>query len=196
MEEQDVRKRLNQALDHLGDKVSPKIKKAVEKVVLDIYENNKTPLEAMQAKPELIESIYQQGYLAFQSGKYKDALAIFSFLRTLDFESYRYNFAIGACYQYLKDYSNAIANYILASQFDITNPTPYFYMYDCFMKQENIFSALRSIVSVLVLTKNRSEYADLRSKALIEYKILQEKIKEHPLVKREGKNEQVKGAQS
>lgn len=194
---EDIKKRVERALEHLGDKVSPKIKKSVEKVILDIYEKNMTPLEAMEAKPELVEAIYQQGYLAFQSGKYKDALAIFSFLRTLDLESYRYSFAIGACYQYLKDYSNAIANYILASQFDFTNPTPYFYMYDCFMKQDNIFSALRSIVSVLVLTKNRSDYMDLRAKALIEYQGLQEKIKQHPFAKGANKAQvEAEGAKS
>jgi type III secretion system low calcium response chaperone LcrH/SycD len=181
--EKDVNTIVENTLNQLGDKVTPKVKKMVEKVITDIYDNGMSPLEAMQAKPELVEAIYQQGYMSFQSGKYQDALAIFSFLRTLDPDSYRYHFAIGACYQSLKEYSNAIANYLLASQADMTNPMPYFYIYDCFMKQDNIFSALRALVSVLLLTKDKPEYVDLRSKALIEYQNLQSKIKEHPLVK-------------
>jgi type III secretion system low calcium response chaperone LcrH/SycD len=174
---QPLHKEIQEAFKKLGDKVPENMRRSVEKAVTNIYEGNLSPMKAVGMSPNQAELLYHEAYQLFQSGKYKEALSIFYFLRELEVDSFRYNFAIAACYQYLKDYQNAIANYLMCTYINFKDPMPYYHMYDCYLKQSQLIPALQSIVSVLIAIKKRPEYAKLKEKAVIEYRSLKKLIK-------------------
>ena len=120
------------------------------------------------APAEVMEVIYQQGYLLFQNGKYKDALIIFDVLRTLDVADSRYSFAIAACYHYMKDYLDAAANYLIYKDMNPLDAVPSFHLYDCFARANIPLSALVYIQEALVLAGYDPKYAALKEKIKLE----------------------------
>lgn len=176
----DIRQFVRESLGQLEESYPEKTLKMAEEMIVNMYENNLTPREAFKIDPDIFEQLYTQGYNLFNSGKYKDALRMFSFLRRFDPPEYRYHFAVAACHQRLKEYNDAIANYLICNQLDPLDPIPYFHMYDCFRKLDKVFPALDSLVRVLVLTKKNKKYSEMREKAKLEYAGLKEQLKEHP----------------
>ncbi|MBA3721563.1 MAG: SycD/LcrH family type III secretion system chaperone [Parachlamydiaceae bacterium] len=155
-------------VDSVAADANPKIKKIITESLEKCLIEGVPLKKAIGMTPEMEEMLYNHGYSQFQGGKYKMALNYFNFLRYWDY-TFRYNFAIAACYQYMGNYSDAAANYILCIYLDRANPMPYFHLYDCFVKLDDYLAALKSISYVLVLTENKSDYTLIRERAQYEY---------------------------
>lgn len=181
-EYEKVKQEVHDIIEKLGDKIPPKTAPMVEEVITKMRADNLLPKDALGFSPEVIEVIYQQGYNLFQSGKYKDALLIFTNLWQLDPTNSRYPFAIAACYHYSKDYLNAAANYIFYKYMDPLNPIPCFHLYDCYVKINEPISALYEIQEALVLSDKNPRYAQLKEKIQLEFihfkKVLRDYLKD------------------
>jgi len=172
------------AIDQLGNSIPDNMKKPIEEVFSRMQEKKLTVQEALSINPTMIESIYAEGYKLFKSGKYRDAIAVFTFLRNFEPESYRYSFAVASCYQYLKEYNSALENYLLCTNLDLHNPIPHFHMYDCFMKLDYPFAAFRELIATILLAnQDLDKYSSLKEKATLEFKKLKKDLKNHPLNK-------------
>jgi type III secretion system low calcium response chaperone LcrH/SycD len=179
--DEDIRRRVKESIKKFENKIPPELRGPTEEAIVNMFEKNLTPKEIAGMSPDQFEMLYDMGYKLFKGGKFKQALGIFSTLRSLDVDSFRYNFATGACHQYLQQYDHAILDYFLCTAINPLDPMPHFHMYDCFLRKGDIFPALQSIVSVIVITKNRPEYIELKEKALLEYRSLKKLIKEKEL---------------
>lgn len=163
-----VKNQAHEIIEKMGSKLSPKDSALIEEAVTKIIVNDDLPVDALGIPPEVMELIYQQGYLFFQNGKYQDALIIFNFLRTLDIIDSRYTFATAACYHYMKEYLDAAANYMIYRDMVPLDPVTSFHLYDCFSKANVPASALFFIQEALVLAGNDPKYAVLKEKIKLE----------------------------
>ncbi|WP_068467244.1 SycD/LcrH family type III secretion system chaperone [Candidatus Protochlamydia phocaeensis] len=178
MDGNSVRQEVKTAMDNLGN-IPPRAQKLVEEAAVKIKEQHLSAKEALNFTPAMMEEIYKYGFKQFQGGKYHEALKVFGFLRQLDVNQMRYSFAIAACHQYLKEYSDAAANYIICTYLDRFNPIPRFHLYDCFMKLNQPLSALRALNETIELAGLDSRYEELKAKAVLEHKAAEKIVKQY-----------------
>jgi len=174
-----TRELIRAAAEKLGVKIPDKDLPLFEKAFVKVTEEDMTLQEAFGLSSQLTEAIYEQGYLLFQSGKYQDALKIFSVLRDLNPNDGRYSLGMAACFHTMKKYLDAAANYAIYKQIDPLNPAPSFYLYDCFRKTDHLSSALFYLQEALVLAGMDPKYAGLKEKIQIESDRFNEFLKEH-----------------
>lgn len=115
-----------------------------------------------------LELLYNLGYKLFQSGKYKDALSYFTVLRQFEPLKFRSNFSVAACHHYLKDYPNAIENYMISTYLAPQNPVPYMHLFDCHMHQKAFGLAGQALKEAIARAADVKEYSVLRTKAELE----------------------------
>lgn len=176
-ESERAKEEASHILDKLGDKVPDDTRAFFEEAVIKVKQDHLQLKDALQFTPFMMEEIYRYGYNFYKAGKYQDALSAFIFLRLLDITDVRYTFGIAACYQYMKDYKNAAANYMLCNYMDPFNPLPCFHLYDCFMKTDHTISALRALEEALILAERNPKYDVLKGKILMELDFLKDFIK-------------------
>ena len=171
------KKNVHAVIEKLGDKIPkeaiPRLEEAITKIVVEQV----PPRKALGMTPEMLEVIYQQGYLLFQSGKYDDALVIFNVLRLLDVTDARFTFAIAGCYHMKKEYLDAAANYLIYHEMDALNPIPPFHLYDCFNKAHYPSAALMFLQEALVLAGMDAQYSSLRERIQLEADHFHEEFK-------------------
>jgi len=161
------------------EKTTPPSKmKALRKAFDKMWDEDTPMKEALGVTPESEEALYSYAYQLFNSGKYKQAWGCFWFLRSLESTSYRYNFAIAACHQYMKQYHDAASTYLIASMIDPENPVPHFHMYECFLMLNRPQDALWCLENVIRRTESKPDYAPLFERASLEYKRLKKEVKE------------------
>jgi type III secretion system low calcium response chaperone LcrH/SycD len=172
-EKAELRKLTDNFLKENKRKFSAADRLTFEKSMTRLIEEDITMKEAMGMTEEREEYIYSKGYQLFRSGKYKEALPLFSLLYNYNRDSYRYIFAIASCQLYLKDYDAAGGNYQLASELDLLNPIPPFHQYECFMQSGYSWSALCAILLCIEICKmNTEKYSEILALAELEYKNL------------------------
>jgi type III secretion system low calcium response chaperone LcrH/SycD len=174
---------IEQAIEKSGCQVPENFKPQMVETFLKIYEGNATPKEALKISDEIMETIYNYSYTLYKSGKYKQAVRIFEVLRKLNLADIRYSFATAVCYHYMKDYTNAAANYIICRELNPFDPIPSFHLYDCYMKLNNPILATRALAEVIVKSEFDPRYSQLKERALLEKENLtaniQNYIEEH-----------------
>lgn len=148
-----------------------KLKEILTKVALE----DMSLKNALGFSENFIATVYATAFNHYQSGKYNESLDIFYVLRTLDFKDPRYSLGIGACYQKLKNYEDAIPYYIAASILEPTSPLPYYYASDCFLKTGNKYGALAMLKMVV---PRLGEDAVLRGRVGLSIEALEAQIAE------------------
>ena len=117
--------------------------------------------DALGFNQNFIATIYLTAFNLYQSGKFNESLEIFQVLRTLEPKDPKYSLGIGACFQKLKSYEDAIPFYIAASILEPTSPLPYYYASDCFLKLGNKYGALAMLK---MMVPNLSEDVALKAR--------------------------------
>lgn len=115
-----------------------------------------------------LESLYSFGYQRFKSGRYGEALSFFQVLHEVEPLSFRYAFAMAACYHQLQDYPNALVYYQLAGEYEPTNPEPYFHLYDCLLQLNNLASAYLALNEAILRASDQDKYSKIKEKAGLE----------------------------
>lgn len=156
------------AVNELGSEIPSKIKKDIYDLMDKLYKKEIPAKEVFHISPELESELYNYGYQLFQSGKYKLALGIFSFLRRMDPSDFKSTFAIAACHQHLHQFTEAAANYLICHSIDPPNPIPCFHLYDCFMQLHFPLTAWKHLEMVILLTEKEPGYSQLYERAILE----------------------------
>ncbi len=171
------RETVHEIIDHMGEQVPEAMKQKTEEAVVRLLEDPTVlPKDVLGYNPYMLERMYEYGYQLFQNGKYEDAIKAFIFLRQLDPPNVTYSFGIAACYHYMKKYEDAAGNYMICTVFEPTNPIYYFHMYDCFIKQNYVNSALKTLKKTIT-TADDPKYSELKHRATMKYKHLKNEIK-------------------
>ena len=170
-----------QAIDKVFEKsnhqLSPEEQARMKQVLLKIVEEKAFFKDAFNISDKIMETCYSHAYNLFQAGKYQEAVKIFDALKEIDFKNPRYSLATGACYHYLKDYNQAIANYYICKEIDVFNPIPSFHLYDCLMQLNQPQLAAHALAEVIARCADDPNYQVMKEKALLERENLIHQLK-------------------
>lgn len=125
---------------------------------------------------ESTEAIYGQGYLLFNTGRYKDASEIFKLLIMMNSTEPKYMMGLAACYHMLKEYQSAASTYLLVSTIDTNTPIPYFHASDCYIQIGDKTSAALMLEMALKRSTDKKEYSTLKQRAEITLKGLKTEL--------------------
>lgn len=178
-EYQVIKETIEELINHKILEVPSNQQELIADVLTKVLVEKKSFKEALEIPPDAIEHIYQLAYNLFKAGKYQDALSIFRYLKRLDPHHPRYAFAIGSCYHFLKDYENAIKQYLESAIHDPQNPIPYFHIYDCAVKLERSKIALEALQEAESIASDQPQYMQLKTKIQLEIEHMKTVIKEN-----------------
>lgn len=163
----EIKKQIKQVLAEEKN-MPPEAASLIEENLTKMIKEDLSLTEALGFTPDMLEEIYQEAYLFFQSGKFKEALPIFQLLRRLDGLDSRFTFAIAACNHQMKNYEEAVGNYIICEGMDPTNPFPYYHMYDCFKKMNQPELAINALKAAYQIIADDPKYAEMKGKIELE----------------------------
>lgn len=115
-----------------------------------------------------MEGIYAVGYNLYNSGKYEDAEKVFQFLCLFDHFNRKYWMGLGSTRQMLKQYSEALECYSLATLLNVNDPMPPLHAASCYLSMgdsEKAKSALRCAIKY----SGSNADAKTRAEALLEF---------------------------
>lgn len=123
---------------------------------------------ASQKKSELphlpessLDALYSMAYELYRNGKYEDARGFFRFLTLVDSFDRRYWMGLGACYQMLKCYPEAIECYSAAAIQDSTDPYVHWHAADCFFHSGKFVEAKQALESAMITAQEDDTYKAL-----------------------------------
>lgn len=114
-----------------------------------------------QLSPDSLSLLYVMGYEFYRNGKYEDAKCFFRFLSLVNSFERKYWMGLGACYQMLKSYPEAIECYSAAALQDPMDPYVHQYAADCYFHLNNIDKAKEALESALITANEDDAYESL-----------------------------------
>lgn len=123
--------------------------------------------EALGLTNKEAEKIYSHGKKLYDSGKYKDALAVFSILTLMNpnMPAYLYGLA-SSCYM-LKNLEEAIEAFLEYAAIVPEDPMPYYYVSNCYEKKNDLFSAMVTLQAAINRAGNKDKFQELKNRAIL-----------------------------
>lgn len=116
---------------------------------------------------ETSEGIYNQGYLLYNTGRFKEAADIFHLLTTMNPAEPKYLMGLAACHHMRKDYSKGASLYNLVSLLDPQNPIPFFHASDCYFQIGDKVGAATMLEMAIKRAGSLPQYAMLKQRCEI-----------------------------
>ena len=164
-----------------GGKGGNQFDQALGTIVGKVFNEGKTPQEALGASSSYVENIYAQAYRLYNTGKYAEAIHLFRILIMFNAMESKYMLGLAACMHMMKDYVNAIQNYTLCSALDPGNPIPHYHSSDCFMQMKEYLSSMVCLELAIESCGDKKEYAKVKERALMSLDSLKELAYSTPL---------------
>jgi type III secretion system low calcium response chaperone LcrH/SycD len=162
-----VRQVIKSALIKMGDQATKEQKVELAKMLTLVFEQGKTPREAMKITEVELSHLYSAAFQLFSSGKFVEAREMFKMLITLEPYEPGFSVSLGACHHHLKDYEYALQAYLLASKLAPEDPVPLFYAYDCYKTLKDIPAAAIMLSNVVAKAGDNPVYAKVKERAAI-----------------------------
>lgn len=159
-------------------KLTEEQKAAQIEAMLKICDDEMPAMEAMGFSNEMIESIYAYGFRSYNNGQYKKAKSIFTSLIIFQPNDARFYLGKGASCQKLGEWEEAAVDYDTCGQIDTDSPMPYFYMYECLKQLKLGHEAAAALGEVVKRCKDLDLFAELKGKALLLLKSVEQESKE------------------
>lgn len=157
---------------------------AEEKFLADgvekIWKQGMSPKEAMGVSNSYLEGVYAQAYRLYNTGKYAEAVHLFRMLVMLNAMEPKYMMGLAACFHMLKDFSNAIQNYTIASVLDPGNPIPHYHCSDCSIQMKEYLSAMLYLELTLERCGEKPEFAKMKERAQLSLESLKKQTLHTP----------------
>lgn len=130
-----------------------------------MWKKGMTAKEAMGVSSSYLEGIYAQAYRLYNTGKYAEAVHLFRILVMFNAMEPKYMVGLAACFHMLKDFSNAIQNYTIASVLDPENPIPHYHCADCSIQMKEYLSAMLYLELTIERCDEKPEFAKMKERA-------------------------------
>jgi type III secretion system low calcium response chaperone LcrH/SycD len=116
--------------------------------------------------PEMIEGLYAFGHSLYSSNNYRDAETVFRTLCLYKHNEYRFWLGLAATLQGLEHYDKAAEAYGMAGyQSQLTNPEPFWFAAQCFLKLGKKEEAVGTLTAMATMGDDKPEYAATHEKA-------------------------------
>lgn len=167
---------VKETIDSLGVQASEDVKKAIEKLVTDVYEKGMLPKDAMGLSDEMIESMYNFAYRLYNTGKYEQASHIFRLLIMLNPVESRFMMGLAASYHMRKDYYNAATCYTICNILDPRDPLPHYHISDCYIETGNIEQALQELELCILCSEKFPVFDAIKDRAKLTIESLKDQL--------------------
>lgn len=137
------------------------------KKVLEDFDPEKADLKNLRAIDDsLVESLYSFAFGFYEAGKYQEALNFFILLTAVRRKDGRFWKGLGATFQLLKRYPEAVDAYSMAAFMDEKEQDPYthFHAAECLYSMNEFKRAIQALKSVKALTKGKEKYYALNKR--------------------------------
>lgn len=114
-----------------------------------------------------IQKIYTKAKHYYDSGIYKEARGLFSFLCLIDKTTPAYLYGLAATAMMMNDLDVAIEAYLNYAGVVKSDPNPYYYASLCYEKKKDTLSALICLQTVVLRAGDQSQYQALKNRALM-----------------------------
>lgn len=163
-----------QEIDLMQEEHSEDIKNGIHRAVDNIMFHGMAPKDALAIDNQTIQALSQDAYQQYNSGKYNEALHLFSILAVAD-GSYPYLFGMAACNHMMKEYRKAADAYMKCALLEPKDPTPYYHAADCYLHLNEIVSAMIALQMVVNRIGENAEYSQMKDRARLMLEKLSQK---------------------
>jgi type III secretion system low calcium response chaperone LcrH/SycD len=170
------KKAMRSAADEAAKKFEDRKKEAFQK--LNELDKFKTAQGVAGLTDEMMESLYSQAYILYNTGRYKDGLQVFRLLALLNPLEPKFIMGLAACFHMMKEYKSASSTYILVSILDPQNPIPCYHCSDCYIQTGDKLSAIAILESAIKRAGEKPEFAALKQRAIITMDALKKELQE------------------
>lgn len=173
--EAEVTPAIEEILKHISNE------KEFEKFLINVSDQiiNKgiAAKDIFKIKDTTLDKLYNTAYELFKYGQYNYAASIFYHLLLLNSKNPNYAYALGACFSEMKKYDSAILAFLQSYLYNSSNPQPIYDCAQCCLSLKHDEKAAEFLKSFIALTKDRTEWQSLYTRAsLMLEKILNKKI--------------------
>lgn len=175
--EENAIKEAIENLDIEGEE-SEDIRKALETLASNMFEQGLLPKEAMGLSDDMVEGLYSFAYRLYNTGKYDQATQLFRLLILLDPTCSKFLLGLAACFHMQKEYEIAATSYILCTLVDPNNPIPYYHASDCYIQLDKADLAIAALEVCLKKMGDKEEFAAIRDRVQVALETVREKIKQ------------------
>lgn len=165
MENQSILESINQTVEELNPDLSPKEKQKIAETIGNAVLKGIPVKDSLGLNEDTMECLYSQGHRLFSTHKYAQAAKLFQVLYLLDPSDLRYALGIAASFQLGKDYEKAIGWYLALAVLDEDSPLPFYYISDCFLKQNEVAASLDFLQKTVERCGKNPLYSNLKTKA-------------------------------
>lgn len=113
---------------------------------------------------ELGAQVYESASNYYQNGQYKLAASSFQSLALVEPGNPYYWIGLGASYQMLNDYTQALTSYAIAATLDETNPEIHYHAAECLFSVNQPQQGLAALSSAELIIAGNPDYAQLFEK--------------------------------
>ncbi len=135
-----------------------------------------SPKDILGLTDAMVEGIYGQAYRLYNTGKYRDASALFRMLIMINATEPKYTMGLAACYHLMKEYKNAADAYTILSMIDPHNPVSFYHASDCYIKLNDAVSAIAALEMAIKRAGTKQEYHTLKDRATMTLESLKKEI--------------------
>lgn len=168
LSKEEVNNQISAVLENVKGKLSPETVSFLEDGLKKVFFENMNVKDALHFPQKKLKEFYDFGYNLFNGGKYKDALLMFTILRTLDVSDPSYLWALAVVSHHMKNYEVAAAHYIQYSNYAPKDPMTYYHLRDCFEHLGQKDLAYGALIMARDLAQKDPRYKDLFSKLDLE----------------------------
>ncbi|MEC7838815.1 MAG: SycD/LcrH family type III secretion system chaperone [Chlamydiota bacterium] len=134
------------------------------KMLLEVFSDTNISVEDLpDLTDEVVEGIYSYAFGYYEKGWYLEAEPLFRILTALRIRSVKYWKGLGATFQMLKKYPEAIESYGWAAMNDKTmsDPYPHFHAAECLLTHGEVTRALQALNSAKAIARKQGNYHGL-----------------------------------
>ena len=84
---------------------------------------------------------------------------------------------LAACAHMMEDYEQAVKHYLTCGMMDPNSPIPFYHASDCFIKLDDIYSAMISLSTVVERSGEKPEYVTMKNRCEVTLETFKEKVK-------------------
>ena len=165
MENNSLEETINQTIDKLSPDLPAKERQKLAETIENAIAKGIPVRQSLGINDATMEFVYSEGHKLFSTRKYEKAAKVFQVLYLLDPVDPRYALGIAASFQMAKDYEKAVAWYFVLAIIDEKSPLPFYYISDCFIKQNEPAASAEFLKKAMERCGNNPEYESLKARA-------------------------------
>lgn len=174
-----ISENLNQTVPNLSEKDKIKMVQTIENAIA-----HGIPVrDSLGINEDTMEFLYSQAHRLYSLQKFEHSGKLFQVLYLLYPNDPRYALGIAASFQKAKDYEKAIGWYLTLSIIDEESPLPFYYISDCFLKQDFLEATVEYLRQTVERCGENPNYLALKTKATLMMDPLKEQIKKEAALK-------------